>query len=183
MHASCCTHLIFLDLITCMIFGEEYKLWSVSSCSFLLHPVTYPLVVQIFSPEPWFPSQSAVLNGILSCSVRTFIHFRVSENWLFICNHSEWLTVIIVTNVQTSHGYIMSGRYIKLKVFIIIAIRTHKHTHICIYIHTRTHIIYTYIRTYVTYINTYIHTYVHYIHTYITYIHIYIRTYIHTYVR
>jgi hypothetical protein len=38
IHATCHTHLILLDL-----FGEQYKLWSSSLCSFLQPPVTSSL--------------------------------------------------------------------------------------------------------------------------------------------
>jgi hypothetical protein len=39
-HATCSTRLILLDLICLMLFGDEYKLWRCSMCSFLHSPVT-----------------------------------------------------------------------------------------------------------------------------------------------
>jgi len=44
MHMTCSTHLILLDLITLMIFGEMYKFWSCALCRLLQPSATSSLL-------------------------------------------------------------------------------------------------------------------------------------------
>jgi len=52
IHATCPAHLIFLDLITRRIFGEEYSSWSFSLCSFLRPPPGLNILLK--HPQPTF---------------------------------------------------------------------------------------------------------------------------------
>jgi hypothetical protein len=43
MHTAFLVHLIILHLITIIVFGEAYKLWSSLLCNLLFSSVTFPL--------------------------------------------------------------------------------------------------------------------------------------------
>jgi len=58
---TCLAHLILLNLITRITFGEEYRSLSSSLFSFLHSPFTRPSEAQIFSSAPYSQTPSAYI--------------------------------------------------------------------------------------------------------------------------
>jgi hypothetical protein len=85
IRAVCSTHLIILDLITWMIFGEQYRAYGCSLCSLLHSPVTLSLLDQsIFL--------STLLLNILSLYSYPIVRDQVSH----ACKTTGRITVVCI---------------------------------------------------------------------------------------
>ena len=119
--ATCPAHLIHPDLITRMIFGEEYKLESFSLFSLLLSSYSVPL-------RPKYPFQNPILQNhqptfLPHCERPSFIpihnirhnyssvclnhHILVEERWEYMCAETCEGKKILwkVTLVRPRHGW------------------------------------------------------------------------------
>ena len=77
--SSCPAHFIFLDLITQIIFGEQYRSWSSSLFSLLHSPVTSP---KYLSQHPVREFPKPIWTRILATLFRVMPCYKLHQLWL-----------------------------------------------------------------------------------------------------
>jgi len=108
-HASrmnCQQHPLFFDLIILIIYGEQYKLWSSSFCSFLHLLVTFPILGTNILP---YVSFSNNLNPCSSLRVKDQVSQPYKTIGTFVTNepraHSH-IYLFIYIYADLTHWYV-----------------------------------------------------------------------------
>jgi hypothetical protein len=84
IRATCLAHLIFLDLITQTILGEEYRTLSYSLCSFLHSPVTSSVLDPIILLSTLFSNTPSLLSS-LNVSDQVSQPYRTAGKTIHLC--------------------------------------------------------------------------------------------------